>query len=160
MNKNNSTLYVDITGNGILQPLPKRGELSRKILAHIDQKTKDNVRKSMTCKHLYDCNRCRVGELCEPDGCEKWEYNTKLKKEMKKSEQAGLVSYPVKNVKIHQGYSGDFVDYDKNAENRRVFIQGYEQAMAEIEEKIAKVKKNGTWDGVDVDEFMREVRGE
>ena len=35
-----------------------------------------------------------------------------------------------------------------------------EQAMAEIEDKIAQVKKNGTWDGIDVDEFMREVRGE
>ena len=80
MDKNNSTLYVDITGNGILQPLPKRGELSRKILAHIDQKTKDRIEKSMTCKHLYDSCMCRVGTLCEPYGCAKWEYNTKLDK--------------------------------------------------------------------------------
>ena len=40
------------------------------------------------------------------------------------------------------------------------YIAGYEQAMAEIEEKITQVKKNGTWDGVDVDEFMKQVRGE
>ena len=40
------------------------------------------------------------------------------------------------------------------------FKEGYEQAMAELQEKITQVKKNGTWEGIDVDEFMREVRGE
>jgi len=34
-----------------------------------------------------------------------------------------------------------------------------EAAMKEIEEKIALVKQRGTWDGVDVDKFMDEVRG-
>lgn len=32
-------------------------------------------------------------------------------------------------------------------------------AMKEIEEKIALVKQRGTWDGVDVDKYMDEVRG-
>ena len=35
-----------------------------------------------------------------------------------------------------------------------------DKAMREVEEKIALAKQKGTWDGVDVDEFMREVRGE
>lgn len=35
-----------------------------------------------------------------------------------------------------------------------------DKAMKEVEEKIALAKKNGTWDGVDVDEYMRMVRGE
>ena len=35
-----------------------------------------------------------------------------------------------------------------------------EKAMAELNEKITQVQKNGTWDGVDVDEYMKEVRGE
>ena len=38
--------------------------------------------------------------------------------------------------------------------------EGYNHAIEELQEKIAQVKKNGTWDGVDVDEFMREIRGE
>ena len=38
--------------------------------------------------------------------------------------------------------------------------EGYNHAMEELQEKIAQVKKNGTWDGVDVDEFMKQVRGE
>ena len=37
--------------------------------------------------------------------------------------------------------------------------EGYNHAMEELQEKIALAKKNGTWDGVDVDEFMRMVRG-
>ena len=38
--------------------------------------------------------------------------------------------------------------------------EGYNHAMEELQEKIAQVKKNGTWEGVDVDEFMKQVRGE
>ncbi len=34
-----------------------------------------------------------------------------------------------------------------------------EKALAELEEKIKLVKEKGTWDGVDVDKFMDEVRG-
>ena len=34
-----------------------------------------------------------------------------------------------------------------------------EAAMKELDEKIALVKRRGTWDGVDVDEYMDEVRG-
>ena len=34
-----------------------------------------------------------------------------------------------------------------------------DKAMAYLEEKIALVKKNGTWEGVDVDAYMDEVRG-
>jgi hypothetical protein len=34
-----------------------------------------------------------------------------------------------------------------------------EDAMKLLEEKIALVKQRGTWDGVDVDKFMDEVRG-
>lgn len=32
-------------------------------------------------------------------------------------------------------------------------------AMKELDEKIALVKQRGTWDGVDVDKYMDEVRG-
>lgn len=32
-------------------------------------------------------------------------------------------------------------------------------AMKELDEKIALVKRKGTWDGVDVDKYMDEVRG-
>lgn len=69
---------------------------------------------------------------------------------MKKSEQAGVAAYPIKNVKIHKGYSGDFVDYDKNAEKRKIFVEGYEQAkkdlMADaviIEDELAMCYCNG-----------------
>ena len=51
---------------------------------------------------------------------------------MKQSEQAGVAAYPIKNVKIHKGYSGDFVDYDKNAEKRKIFVEGYEQALKDM----------------------------
>lgn len=34
------------------------------------------------------------------------------------------------------------------------------KALAELERKIKLVKERGTWDGVDVDKFMDEVRGE
>lgn len=34
-----------------------------------------------------------------------------------------------------------------------------DKKMAYLEEKIALVKKNGTWEGVDVDAYMDEVRG-
>lgn len=34
-----------------------------------------------------------------------------------------------------------------------------EDAMKELNEKIALVKQRGTWDGVDVDKYMDEVRG-
>ena len=34
-----------------------------------------------------------------------------------------------------------------------------DDAMKELDEKIALVKQRGTWDGVDVDEYMDEVRG-
>ncbi len=34
-----------------------------------------------------------------------------------------------------------------------------DDAMKELDEKIALVKKNGSWDGVDVDKFMDDVRG-
>lgn len=34
-----------------------------------------------------------------------------------------------------------------------------EAAMKELDEKIALVKQNGTWDGIDVDKYMDEVRG-
>ena len=32
------------------------------------------------------------------------------------------------------------------------------EAMDELQEKIAQVKKNGTWDGVDVDEHLIEIK--
>ncbi len=34
-----------------------------------------------------------------------------------------------------------------------------EEAMKELDEKIALVKQRGTWDGVDVDKYMDELRG-
>ena len=34
-----------------------------------------------------------------------------------------------------------------------------DEAMKELDEKIALVKRRGTWDGVDVDKYMDEVRG-
>ena len=34
-----------------------------------------------------------------------------------------------------------------------------DDAMKELDEKIALVKQRGTWDGVDVDKYMDEVRG-
>ena len=33
--------------------------------------------------------------------------------------------------------------------------EGYNHAMEELQEKIAQAKKNGTWDGVDVDEMVK-----
>ena len=38
--------------------------------------------------------------------------------------------------------------------------EGYKQAMIELQAKIDLIKKNGTWNGIDVDAFMREVRDE
>ena len=37
--------------------------------------------------------------------------------------------------------------------------EGYKRAMKDLEEKIALVKKKGSWDGVDVDKLMSEIRG-
>ena len=34
-----------------------------------------------------------------------------------------------------------------------------DDAMKELDEKIALVKQRGTWDGVDVDKYMDDVRG-
>lgn len=34
-----------------------------------------------------------------------------------------------------------------------------EKALAELEEKIELVKKNKSWEGVDVDKFIDEMRG-
>ena len=34
-----------------------------------------------------------------------------------------------------------------------------EDAMKELEEKIKKVSEAGTWDGIDVDEYLNEIRG-
>lgn len=34
------------------------------------------------------------------------------------------------------------------------------KATSELQKKIALVKKNGTWEGVDADEYMRMARGE
>ena len=35
--------------------------------------------------------------------------------------------------------------------------EGYKRAMSELKAKIDLVKKNGTWDGVDVDAYMDEL---
>ena len=35
-----------------------------------------------------------------------------------------------------------------------------DKAIEELQEKIELTKKNGTWDGVDVDEYIRELRGQ
>lgn len=32
-------------------------------------------------------------------------------------------------------------------------------AMKELDEKIKKVSEAGTWDGIDVDEYLNEIRG-
>ena len=77
---NKFTIYVDIVGDGILQPLPKRGELSRKILEHISKRTMHRIEKQMTCKHLCADDKCEDGKLCHPERCKKWEYNTNLGK--------------------------------------------------------------------------------
>ena len=34
-----------------------------------------------------------------------------------------------------------------------------EDAMKKLEEKIKKVSEAGTWDGIDVDEYLNEIRG-
>ena len=34
-----------------------------------------------------------------------------------------------------------------------------EDAMKELDEKIKKVSEAGTWDGIDVDEYLNEIRG-
>lgn len=34
------------------------------------------------------------------------------------------------------------------------------KATLELQKKIALVKKNGTWEGVDADEYIRMMRGE
>lgn len=47
----------------------------------------------------------------------------------KNAEQAGLIAYPVNNIKVHQGYNGDFVNYDKNKKKRELFVEGYNQAQ-------------------------------
>lgn len=49
-----------------------------------------------------------------------------------RAEQAGLIAYPVNNIKVHQGYNGGFVDYDKNKEKRKFFVEGYKQAEEEM----------------------------
>ena len=65
-------------------------------------------------------------------------------------------AYPIKEVP----YNGVEGTYDENLYPRLIYAEGYDVAMAELKEKIAQVKKNGTWDGVDVDEFMKQFRGE
>lgn len=37
--------------------------------------------------------------------------------------------------------------------------EGYKRALAELEAKLDLVKKNGSWDWVDADEFMKQLRG-
>ena len=34
-----------------------------------------------------------------------------------------------------------------------------EDAMKELDEKIKRVSEAGTWDGIDVDEYLNEIRG-
>ena len=34
-----------------------------------------------------------------------------------------------------------------------------EDAMKKLEEKIKKVSEAGTWDGIDIDEYLNEIRG-
>jgi len=51
--ENKSTTYVDIRGDGILQPLPKRGELSRRILEHISKRMMHRIEKMMTCRYDF-----------------------------------------------------------------------------------------------------------
>ena len=80
MDKKNSTVYVDIRGDGFLQPLTNRGELSRRILEHISKRTMHRIEKMMTCKYICADDKCVDGKMCHPERCKKWEYNTKLKK--------------------------------------------------------------------------------
>ena len=75
---------------------------------------------------------------------------------MSRAEDKALEAYPYVNVKDET----DAELANLRSQFRVGFVNGYKQAMAEIEEKIAQVKKNGTWDGVDVDEFMKQFRGE
>ena len=80
---------------------------------------------------------------------------------MKKSEQAGLVAYPIKNVKIHKGYSGDFVDYDKNADKRKIFVEGYEKAEKDYKDildlcnDVVSEYKNGSLGDSTIEELQR-----
>lgn len=34
-----------------------------------------------------------------------------------------------------------------------------EDAMKDLDEKIKKVSEAGTWDGIDIDEYLNEIRG-
>lgn len=47
----------------------------------------------------------------------------------------------------------------RKCEYRSDVMYGYDLAMAELEKKIKLVKANGSWDGVDIDKFMNELRG-
>ena len=59
-------------------------------------------------------------------------------------------------------FSEDCIDFNMHEEKE---IKGSEKpmnpedAMKKLDEKIALVKQRGTWDGVDVDKYMDEVRG-
>ncbi len=66
--------------------------------------------------------------------------------------------------------SDDFTYYEGMADALDLFEQfidslesekpiNLDDAMKELDEKIALVKERGTWDGVDVDKYMDEVRG-
>ena len=76
MKDSDSTTYVKM--NGSYQPLPRNNALAKKIMARITEKQKRLIEKSMTCANLYDCNQCKIGGLCQPEGCEKWEKNNSL----------------------------------------------------------------------------------
>lgn len=69
-------------------------------------------------------------------------------------------NYYLDNSEQALGYSAALDDIEKfldSLESEKPMNP--DDAMKELDEKIALVKQRGTWDGVDVDKYMDEVRG-
>ncbi len=75
-------------------------------------------------------------------------------------ERLKSIEYPCDNSQQETGFFNaldrmtDFLD---TLESEKPI--NLDDAMKELDEKIALVKQRGTWDGVDVDKYMDEVRG-
>ena len=87
--------------------------------------------------------------------------NTELIAKIKAEiESLKSIEYPCDNSQQATGFFNaldrmtDFLD---TLESEKPMNQ--DDAMKELDEKIALVKERGTWEGVDVDKYMDEVRG-
>ena len=87
--------------------------------------------------------------------------NTKLIQAIRNEiESLKSIEYPCDNSQQATGFFNALdimTDFLSTLESEKPINP--DDAMKELDEKIALVKQRGTWDGVDVDKYMDDVRG-